>query len=107
LNSVVNARRLRLAMTHSYRTFVRSGVSTKPGQVQSTQSRYLPMPLSQQDITHLRNGTAAIYVYGEIGYRDAFGKDRATAFRSMHHASAGRIGISTELTFCDEGNSAT
>jgi hypothetical protein len=29
----VNARRLRLAMTHSYRTFVRSGVSTKPGQV--------------------------------------------------------------------------
>src|SRR3989449_7298058 len=35
LNSFVNARRLRLAMTHSYRTFVRSGVSTKPGQVQS------------------------------------------------------------------------
>src|SRR6266566_2599338 len=34
LNSFVNARRLRLAMTHSYRTFVRSGVSTKPGQVQ-------------------------------------------------------------------------
>jgi hypothetical protein len=33
LNSVVNARRLRLAMTYSYRTFVRSGVSTKPGQV--------------------------------------------------------------------------
>src|SRR2546426_4101583 len=33
LNSFVNARRLRLAMTHSYRTFVRSGVSTKPGQV--------------------------------------------------------------------------
>jgi len=27
----VNARRLRLVMTHSYRTFVRSGVSTKPG----------------------------------------------------------------------------
>src|SRR5438445_4194244 len=34
LNSFVNARRFRLAMTHSYRTFVRSGVSTKPGQVQ-------------------------------------------------------------------------
>ena len=33
LNSVVNARRLRLAMTHSYRTSVRSGVSTKSGQV--------------------------------------------------------------------------
>ena len=34
LNSLVNARRFRFAMTHSYRTFVRSGVSTKPGQVQ-------------------------------------------------------------------------
>ena len=32
--NAVDARRLRLAMTHSYRTFVRSGVSTKPGQVQ-------------------------------------------------------------------------
>src|SRR3989449_590815 len=34
LNSFVNARRFRLAMTHSYRTFVRSEVSTKSGQVQ-------------------------------------------------------------------------
>src|SRR5206468_1178943 len=36
LNSLVNARRFRFAMTHSYRTFVRSGVSTKPGQVQDS-----------------------------------------------------------------------
>src|SRR3990167_7976192 len=35
LNPSVNARRFRLAMEHSYRTFVRSAVSTKPGQVQS------------------------------------------------------------------------
>jgi hypothetical protein len=34
LNSFVNARRFPLAMDYSYRTFVRSGVSTKPGQVQ-------------------------------------------------------------------------
>ena len=33
LNSFVNARRLRLALDYSYRTFVRSGVSTKPGEV--------------------------------------------------------------------------
>src|SRR2546425_11484704 len=32
--SLVNARRFRLAMTHSSRTFVRSEVSTKSGQVQ-------------------------------------------------------------------------
>src|SRR5947209_3616774 len=30
--SLVNARRFRLAITHSYRTFIRSGMSTKPGQ---------------------------------------------------------------------------
>src|SRR2546425_2216393 len=34
LNSFVNARRFRLATTHSSRTFVRSEVSTKSGQVQ-------------------------------------------------------------------------
>src|SRR5436309_518296 len=39
LNSFVNARRFRLAMTHSYRTFVRSEVSTKPGQVQAVGGR--------------------------------------------------------------------
>src|SRR5712692_1803337 len=45
LNSFVNARRLRLAMTHSYRTFVRSGVSTKPGQVQVfSRGVIAPMP---------------------------------------------------------------
>src|SRR3989441_8381033 len=36
-----NARRLRLAMTHSYRTFVRSGVSTKPGQVHPSSLSWL------------------------------------------------------------------
>lgn len=36
LYSAENARRFRFAMTHSYRTFVRSGVSTKPRQAQGT-----------------------------------------------------------------------
>src|SRR6266481_429707 len=39
LNSSVNARRLRLAMEHSYRTFVRSAVSTKPGQLHDAHER--------------------------------------------------------------------
>src|SRR5436309_2817505 len=39
LNSFVNARRFRLAMTHSSRTFVRSEVSTKSGQVQAVSAR--------------------------------------------------------------------
>ncbi len=33
LYSAENARRFRFAMAHSYRTFVRSGVSTKPGKL--------------------------------------------------------------------------
>jgi hypothetical protein len=39
LNSVVNTRRLRLAVTDSYRTFVRSGVSTKTGAGSAAASR--------------------------------------------------------------------
>jgi hypothetical protein len=39
MNSFVNARRLRLALDYSYRTFVRSGVSTKPGEVHCSSPR--------------------------------------------------------------------
>src|SRR5207249_5713777 len=55
LNSFVNARRLRLAMTHSYRTFVRSGVSTKPGQVHLPIREICGEPVARvPDLTHGR-----------------------------------------------------
>src|SRR3989441_7372626 len=59
LNSFVNARRFRLAMTHSYRTFVRSEVSTKSGQVQ--------YPLdSQSGLGSTRNDVVTLAARREI-----------------------------------------
>lgn len=63
--------------------------------------------LTAQQTAGLRAGTAAIYVYGEISYRDAFGKERLTKYRLMHHMTGGAIGVSTNLSFTHEGNEAT
>ena len=67
---------------------------------------FLPNPLTAQEISDLRAGTAAIYVYGEIDYEDAFSKKKVTKYRLMHHVGQGAIGINTGLTFADEGNEA-
>jgi hypothetical protein len=63
-------------------------------------------PLTQKEVSQLRNGTMAIYVYGKIIYKDTFGKSRFTNFRVMHFAAAQSIGIGTGLTICEEGNEA-
>jgi hypothetical protein len=72
----------------------------------STKNFNIPNPLTPQEIARLRAGTGAIYVYGEILYRDAFGKEHFTRYRLMHHLISGTLGISTDLTFCEEGNEA-
>jgi hypothetical protein len=66
-----------------------------------------PGPLTPAQINDLRNGTGAIYVYGDITYVDAFGKKQFTRYRSMHHIMGGAIGVSTNLSFHDEGNEAS
>jgi hypothetical protein len=66
----------------------------------------LVAPLAAQQIADLRARTAAIYVYGIIVYKDAFGKRRRTRYRMMHIEAAGRIGISTMMTGCGQGNDA-
>jgi len=76
-----------------------------PG-ILSTKYLFLPTPLTAQEISDLRAGTAAIYVYGEVDYQDAFGKKRFTKYRIMHHVGQGAIGINAGLTFADEGNEA-
>lgn len=76
-----------------------------PG-IYSTKYLFLPKPLTAQEISDLRAGIAAIYVYGEIDYEDAFGKKRVTKYRLMHHVGQGAIGVNTGLTFADEGNEA-
>jgi hypothetical protein len=63
--------------------------------------------LTPQQIADLRAGTGAVYVYGEITYVDAFGQKWLTKYRLMHHRDGGAIGVSTDLSFCEEGNEAT
>jgi hypothetical protein len=60
--------------------------------------------LTDLQIASLRAGTEVVYVYGEITYKDAFGKQWFTHYRSMYHPMSGAIGVSTILSFCEEGN---
>jgi hypothetical protein len=61
-------------------------------------------PLTAEQIKSLKEGTAAIYCQGIIRYRDAFMKKRFTRYRLMHGIHGGRIGVNTDLTFCEDGN---
>jgi hypothetical protein len=50
-------------------------------------------------------GTKALYVFGIVTYRDAFGKTRTTHYRLIQ---GGRVGIrGIHLMGCEEGNEAT
>jgi hypothetical protein len=62
--------------------------------------------LTPQQTTDLMKGIIAIYVYGEISYTDAFGIERHTQYRLMHHPFGGVIGVSTDLNFVEGGNKA-
>jgi hypothetical protein len=67
----------------------------------------LPQPLSDEQIQGLRESRMAIYCHGEIHYRDAFNKRRVSHYRVMYCAVTGiEIGLSTDLTLCEEGNEA-
>jgi hypothetical protein len=76
-----------------------------PG-ISSTKFNYLFHPLTAKEVADLRAGNGAVYVYGEITYKDTFGKSWYTRYRLMHHASGGAIGVSTDLSFCESGNEA-
>ena len=49
-------------------------------------------------------GRVAMYVYGEVSYRDAFRKRRSTRFRAMYHAEHFRTG---GLSIAARGNEST
>jgi hypothetical protein len=67
----------------------------------------MPRPLTAEEIDGLRNGSKAIYCYGEIRYEDAFKKKRWVRYRCMYAAPhCGIIGIGTDLVYCEEGNDA-
>ncbi|MGX7874000.1 hypothetical protein ACVDG5_015690 [Mesorhizobium sp. ORM6] len=59
--------------------------------------------LTAQHIQMLQNGTAAIFIWGEITYVDVFGQKRTTGFRSYYGGDTGlRPGGAT--TTSQEGN---
>lgn len=81
-------------------------VITLGANVVSTKNVSMPRPLSDDDVASLRAATKAIWVFGEIVYRDAFGKRRFTRYRYRHNGLTGNVGVSAELTGADEGNAA-
>lgn len=62
--------------------------------------------LTNEDITGLMNGSLAIFVYGEMHYKDAFGKDRITKYRYFTGGPMNLAGGMT-LTAHYDGNEAT
>jgi hypothetical protein len=73
----------------------------------NTKNIRIPSPLDSQDVTGLRAGTKAIYIYGEITYMDAFRRKRRTDYRLFHNAQTGNIGVVTDLSWAEGGNRAT
>ncbi|WP_090879057.1 hypothetical protein [Bauldia litoralis] len=62
-------------------------------------------PLTAPEVASITNGQQAIYIVGDVRYRDAFGKARTTRFRTMFtHRSVARD--SEDIEVCDEGNEA-
>jgi hypothetical protein len=61
-------------------------------------------PLTTEERAAVRSGTHAIYVYGEILYKDAFRRRRHSRYRFMHGGEAAIR--SRQLVICDEGNEA-
>lgn len=80
--------------------------STLGSGIISTKTLFHNPVLTAKEIADLRAGTAAIYVYGEIHYKDIFNQPHSTKFSLMHHVMSGAIGVSTDLNFTDGGNVA-
>jgi hypothetical protein len=78
-----------------------------PPGASTTKNLVMPAPLTVDQIVSLRNGTAALYVYGAISYVDAFGARQVTNYSLRHNALSGVVGVSGELTGTYDGNTAT
>lgn len=64
-----------------------------------------PRRLVMKEFDMLRAGEAAIYLWGEISYRDIFGEWHTTRFR---YFIGGRHGVQPDrrMEYCDDGNEA-
>jgi hypothetical protein len=70
----------------------------------STHTAAYERPLTAAEIAGLKNGTMAVYVSGEITYKDTFGDCHRATYRFRHNTFTGTVGISTELTGTSHGN---
>ena len=51
-------------------------------------------------------GTAILYIYGEVTYRDAYGNDQFTRYRLMYGGES-EIAEDMTLAICAKGNEAS
>ena len=70
--------------------------TVNPGRDGFTIKSRVPEPLTEEEMSKIKLGTAAIYFYGAIAYRDAFGRTRKTLFRYQH----GGARCSAPRTWC-------
>lgn len=61
--------------------------------------------ITEDEMSKIRLGTAAIYFYGAMTYRDAYGRSRKTQFRFQHGGA--RLVGTEELGLSPKGNIAT
>jgi hypothetical protein len=76
-----------------------------PGRDGFTIKTRLTEPLTEEEMSKLKLGTAAIYFYGAIDYRDAFWRSRKTQFRFQHGGS--RVFGTEDMTLSPKGNKAS
>lgn len=65
---------------------------------------HMDHPLSDSEWAQITSGRSALYVYGEIRYRDAFGEHRHTTFRGLVGGTAGLHG--KRIAHDKDGNDA-
>jgi hypothetical protein len=63
-------------------------------------------PLTPIELQKIRSGAAAIYLFGEIIYCDAFGNSQTTEFRFAYGGPAGE-NSKGKVGACMDGNRAT
>lgn len=76
-----------------------------PGRDGFTVKSRMAEPLTEEEMSKIKLGTAAIYFYGAITYRDAFSRHRKTQFRYQHGGP--RLFGTEDLALSPKGNRAT
>jgi hypothetical protein len=98
-----------LTVTDADLDLSKSKSSMGPGQTEifiATPRPKLNRPFTEQEVRGLADGVGAIYVYGRIRYRDAFGRTQLTNYRFMVGGPGG-FSSGGEMAGCEEGNEAT